>query len=49
VLEPDDLNTPFASFVDERADVGDDRVALMCIGHDALLDVDHQQGGVGPI
>jgi len=49
VLDPDDRDTLLASLVDERGDVGDNRVALMCIGHDALLDVDHHQGGVRSI
>jgi hypothetical protein len=49
VLYPDDRDTLFASLVDEPSDVGDDRVALVCIGHDPLLDVDHHQGGVGSI
>jgi len=49
VLDPYDGDTLVAGFVDERADVGDDRVALVSVGDDATLHVDHHQGGVGSI
>ena len=38
-----------AGLVDQRADVGDDRVAVVGVGHDAVLDVDDHQGGVGTV
>ena len=35
--------------VDQRADVGDDLVPVVRARHDAVLHVDDDQGGVGPV
>ena len=49
VLHPDDVDAGGARLVDEGGDVGDDGVAVVGIAHDAVLDVDHEQGGVGTV
>jgi len=49
VLDPDDRDALFASPFHERADPANDRIALVSTGHDALLDVDHHQGGIRSI
>jgi len=48
VLDPDERDALLAGPVDEGGDGGDDLVALVRLGDDALLDVDHEQSRVGP-
>ena len=49
VLHPDDRRPLIAGAFDEFGDVRDDGIALMRTRHDAGLDVDDKQGGVGPV
>src|SRR5581483_5375988 len=49
VLHPDDGNLLPPGLLDEAPDVRDDRVAVVCLRHDAVLDVDDEQGGVRPV
>jgi hypothetical protein len=49
VLDPDDGDLLLARLVDEAADVGDHRIALVSFLDDALLHIDDEQCGVRPI
>ena len=49
VLHPDDGRLGGAGLLEHGVDVGDDAVTVVGVGHDVLLDVDDQQGGVGAI
>ena len=46
MLHPHDRNVGRARLVDDGADIRDDRVALVRLAHNAVLDVDHEQCGV---
>ena len=44
VLDPDDGHLLGAGALDQASDVGDHLVALVGVGHHAVLHVDHQRG-----
>lgn len=43
MLDPDDGNPLPARLADQAADVGDDGIALMGAGDDAVLDIDDEK------
>jgi hypothetical protein len=49
MLDPDHRDLLPPGFTDKAADVRDDRVATVCLRDDAVLHVDDEERGVGPV
>jgi hypothetical protein len=49
VLDPDDRNLFSPRLLDEAGDIRHDHIALVSPLDDAVLYVDHEKGGVGPV